>query len=298
MNFVIIGAQKAATTWLTYSLKNHKKIYLPKYEIPIFENGYNDDDYYSAIENMYEREGAGKIKGIKNTHLMFHEECSKLLKDRLPDIKIIAALRNPVERAMSSYFWHLRIGALPLLEINNGINIILKLGKNSRDWQTIFEPGFYAKHIKRYYRFFKYEQFHFVLHEEIKTDPNNTLSNLLGFLGVGSEMIDIEKISERSKPKKSIYPLSRIGWLRLRNSIVLHKTKDGSRILWKNINDQGLFQKFVNAFVVGTDRVVWSRVIGNKKPKLIDEVREGIARLYVDDVGELEGLIGKQIPKW
>ena len=75
MNFAIIGAQKSATTWLTYTLTECNEIYLPKDEIPIFENGCDDDKYFSGIVSMYEKYGSDKIKGIKNTHLMFFEEC-------------------------------------------------------------------------------------------------------------------------------------------------------------------------------------------------------------------------------
>ena len=298
MDFAIIGAQKSATTWLTYSLTECNKIYLPKDEIPIFENGCNDDKYVAGIVSMYERYGAGKIKGIKNTHLMFYEESPELIYKRFPAIKLIATLRNPVARAISSYFWHLRVGAIPLLDINEGMSRLLDLGRSSKNWQTIFEPGFYAKQIKRYVKYFSKEQLHFILYEEIRNDSLTVLSDLLQFLDLNPDELNVSNCAEHVRPKEAIYPLSRIKWINLRNPIVLYRSKDGRRILWKNINDEGWPKRIFNAFVVGTDRVILSKIIGNKKPKLSKSLEDEISRLYLEDIEELEMLIGKQVPAW
>ena len=222
----------------------------------------------------------------------------RLVYDRFPDIKLIAALRNPVDRAISSYFWHLRVGAIPLLDINVGMNRILDLGSSSKDWQTIFEPGFYAKQIKRYLKYFDKEQLHFILYEEIIHHPSRVLSGLLEFLEVNPNALNANNHSKQLRPKEAIYPLSRIKWMCLRNPIILYKSKDGRRILWKDINELGFSSKIFNAFIVGMDRVVLSKIIGNKKPILSATTQDEISRIYTNDIEELEGLIGKQVPKW
>ena len=59
-----------------------------------------------------------------------------------------------------------------------------------------------------------------------------------------------------------------------------------------------VIKKIFNGFIVGIDRVVLSRVIGNTKPKLSNSIRDEISRLYKDDIEELEVLVGKQISEW
>ena len=77
--------------------------------------------------------------------------------------------------------------------------------------------------------------------------------------------------------------------------MILYKSKDGRRILWKNINDQNLFKRTFNAFVAGIDTVVLSNDIGNKKPKLSKTLRNKVLQIYSDDTDKLENLIGKRI---
>jgi len=298
MDFVIIGAQKAATTWLTHALNAHHDIYLPKDEIPIFEDDCDNEAYFYGIEKMYQEEAEDKIQGIKNTHLMFYDESPGLICSKYPNIKIIVALRNPIERLVSSYYWHMRVGSVPLMEINEGVERILNLGSQSKDWCTIFEPGFYSKQIKHYYKYFKQEQFHFILHDDIKMNSMGVLEGLFEFVGVDAEVNLIDKNINNSKPKEAIYPLSRIKWLKLRNSLILYNSVDGRRVLWKDISEQKVHKRFINAFVVGVDRLIWSIIIGNKKPVLSDEIKRRIRDVYINDINELDALIGRRIPNW
>ena len=296
IDFAIIGAQKSATTWITHALAEHRNIYLPKDEIPIFENGYNSEEYFTGLMSMYNKVNTEKVKGIKNTHLLFYKECPSIIFNRTPNIKLIATFRDPVDRAISSYYWHLRVGAIPLLEINEGLERIFELGENSKDWQTIFEPGFYAKQVKQFQKYFGNEQFHFILHEEIRSNPNQTIKNLYNFLGVDPDNTVENK--QKSRPKEAIYSLTRIKWLSFRNPLILYKSPDDRRILWKNINEQSISKKIFNAVIVSFDRLILSKIIGNNKPKLNIDLENKISQLYSDDKKELEDIINKRISNW
>jgi hypothetical protein len=124
------------------------------------------------------------------------------------------------------------------------------------------------------------------------------IDKLVQFLELSPDALTVSNSIKKVRPKEAIYPLSRIKWMSLRNPIILYRSKDGRRILWKNINEEGLSKKIINGFIVGIDRVVLSRVIGNTKPKLSNSIRDEISRLYKDDVEELEVLVGKQISEW
>ncbi len=296
INFAIIGAQKSATTWLTHSLRAHNDIYLPKDEIPVFENGFNDEKYFSGIVAMYRRVNSKKIKGIKNTDLLFHKECPSILFKRFPAIKLIAAFRDPVDRAISSYYWHLRLGAIPLIEINEGLSRIIEHGQSSKDWQTIFTPGFYAKQIKRYKKYFKTKQIHLILFEDIKSNSDQVLKKLFSFLEVNPK--NTVNLTKRSRPKQAIYSLTRIKWLSMRNNLILYPSADGRRILWKNIAEQNIGKRLCNAGIVALDRLILSKIISNHKPIIDMGLQNKIAQLYSKDTQEFEHLTNRNLSNW
>lgn len=123
-NFLVIGAQKCGTTWLERMLKQHPDVYAPetkelhffndraRYErdgmewyrarfaghagqkaVGEFTPGY----YWVALTPEDEREHPGRIRDIHET-----------VHRHYPDLRLILMLRNPVERAVSAWFHHIR----------------------------------------------------------------------------------------------------------------------------------------------------------------------------------------------
>ncbi len=200
LDFLILGAQKSATTWLTYSIGNHQDIFLPKEEIPCFEGAYYSIKKMNNLAKIFPNASDDKLKGIKNTHLLFKEESPMLIYENIPNVKFIVSLRDPVDRAVSAYFWHMRVGAIPVEPLNKGM---LKILNSDRD--RILEPGFYYKQLSRYMKIFGREQFSILLYEDIKTKPKECLRSIFNFLGVKAEF---SPKNTNKKPKEAIYSLS------------------------------------------------------------------------------------------
>ncbi|MGD9211988.1 MAG: sulfotransferase, partial [Desulfobacteraceae bacterium] len=121
-DFLIIGAQKSGTTWLWRMIDQHPQTALPqKKEIHYFGGSEN---YRQGKQWYYEHFAdidKSKITGEASTTYLFdfvpfwHNPSDDLLMDNslpslpelinneLPDVKIIAILRNPVRRAISAY---------------------------------------------------------------------------------------------------------------------------------------------------------------------------------------------------
>lgn len=103
-DFIGIGVMKAATTWIFQCLVEHPDICgSSKKEIHFFdrpENYKKGLEYYKAFFNNCSHD---KVKGEYTPRYIFSKDAPELIYKNFLDVKIIACLRNPVDRAASHY---------------------------------------------------------------------------------------------------------------------------------------------------------------------------------------------------
>jgi hypothetical protein len=112
-DFVIIGAQKAGTTVLFDMLAEHPQVSLST----VKEIHYFDINFRRG-EEWYRRHFDRHIAGEASPYYIFHPSTHDRMKALIPNAKVIAILRDPVERALSHYFHEVRLGCekLPIME--------------------------------------------------------------------------------------------------------------------------------------------------------------------------------------
>ena len=105
--FVIIGAQKSATRWLRTNLGEHPDIFAARSEMHFWNNGHRVRKL--GIEHYAEQfEGwrGERIVGEATPGYMIWRHHPALVAQRidehLPDVRLIAILRNPIDRAQSA----------------------------------------------------------------------------------------------------------------------------------------------------------------------------------------------------
>lgn len=100
-NFLGIGVQRAATTWLHKCLQAHPEVYLPEEkELHFFSWKYeNGIDWYA--DHFAAAGEATAIGEITPNYL--HEAPLQRIHDLLPDARILIILREPLSRAFSAY---------------------------------------------------------------------------------------------------------------------------------------------------------------------------------------------------
>jgi len=204
VNLLIIGAGRSGTTSLCEYIKRHPEIcFSTMKEIPffsieeIYQRGYK---YYHSFFKFPDR----SVIASSDTYLLIDRKAPERIKQYNPDIKIIILLREPVERAYSSYIY----------AINNGhqkkeIGFKESFFKekdfiNQKDIVTRnnlghFYSGLYYKHIKYWMKFFPGENFLLLKTSELQTHTSKTLSKINSFLGIADfvnhEEIHINKAS-------------------------------------------------------------------------------------------------------
>lgn len=109
IDFVGIGFQRCATSWLNFMLYEHPEICKPKSGLHFFNKNYNKGkNWYirSILESCKNRNGEIKLGEFSTTYSYpeHHNVVFNRISRDFPNIKILINIRNPIERAQSEYF--------------------------------------------------------------------------------------------------------------------------------------------------------------------------------------------------
>jgi hypothetical protein len=179
-NFFLAGCQKSATTWLHRCFREHPEIYVPeKHMIHFFDIHYAKGfDWYR--EFYIDRSGE-KMIGDTTVSYIRDTMVPQRIDDYNPDAKLIFSLRNPIERAFSHY-WHEKKKRKIAFEFQ-------EVFANYDLYQSWVVPGFYYRHLQRFYEHFPEEQLMVVLVEDMARDPQAVIQRIFTFLGVAPDFI-------------------------------------------------------------------------------------------------------------
>jgi hypothetical protein len=196
-DFMIIGTQKGGTTSLYRYLAKHPDInpnYVVK-ELSFF------DEYYSRGKIWYRsnfpKKRNGKLYFEGTTHYLYNPLVPKRVKQMLPNVKVIALLRNPVDRAYSSYKHQVRAGRESLSfedatrseperlkgEKEKLLSEPFYISHNYNHFSYI-ERGKYVDQVNNWLEYFSKKQMLILSSEDFFQDTDGSLKKICDFLGV------------------------------------------------------------------------------------------------------------------
>ena len=271
--FLYIGAPKCGSTWIYKTLSAHQEVY-----IPVAKEIYYFDRYYSKGPDWYAsffvKSGpeTSAIGELSPNYLYSHEAASRIALD-LPEVKLFACIRNPLERFLSQYM-HARRNN----QIKDSIEDILTLEKPP----PILKFGKYYDYLVTYKELFGDENFQVFFFDDLEQDPFGFAKNLYRFIGVdsGFEYLDT---------KKKVLPASnfRIGWL----AFLAKKMARASR----DVGFANLVGRIQESFIVN---LLYKKVSKEDKMTLTDEQRKWLIDYYADDVANVEKLLSRNLSHW
>ncbi len=189
-DFVIVGAAKAATTWLQHCLQQHPDIFMADPELHFFSRCYDQGlDWYAEFFN---EAGPDQLIGEKSNSYLDEDMAMSRLHAFAPDAKIIVQLRNPIERAYSDYCMLYRRG-----EVDGRIEYFL--GPKSPLHARLLAGGCYANHISRVLEFYKREQVLVTLYDDIKDNADSLLANVADHLGVSGLRPATSRVKDKTE---------------------------------------------------------------------------------------------------
>jgi len=199
-NFLVIGAARAGTTALYMYLKQHPDIFMSAVketnffafeDEPLDFEGPGSDyvnnsvhelaDYLALFANASGQIAIGEVSPL----YLFSQKAPERIRYHIPDAKLIAILRNPIEQAFSHFLYAKRQALEPL---DDFIAALKAEGQRQRDhWQPLFQYSQFPKYhrqLQRYQAVFPDDQIKIYLYEDFESDPVSVLKSVFSFIGV------------------------------------------------------------------------------------------------------------------
>lgn len=282
-NFMIIGVAKAGTTSLYRYLDQHPQVFMCPLKGTNFF-GYEDARAWrwadegkppllrhfqvTTIE-AYEATFAGATNEIAigevSPQYFRCPTAARRIYECIPDVKLVASLRNPADRAFSGFLMRTRRGEA----VKSTYEELTPAASHVRE-------GFYYKRMKRYFEMFPRDQIKIFLFEEFKKDPAKVVVDLFDFLGVDPDFVP--NTSTRHNP-------AGVPKIRLLNRLFFHPTliratkavlPESLQQMAKQIQQQNL----------------------TTPPKFPPDLRAELLELYREDILKLEELLDRDLSIW
>lgn len=293
-NFLIIGAARTGTSSLYEYMRQHPDIFFSPIKEPMFfalEGGKPDfrgpgDDKeinrksvtdLAAYQALFAGATTQKAIGEASANYLYSDRAAERIKHYVPEAKLITVLRNPVERAYSSFLYTIRDGREPLRDFGEALaQEDRRIGEH---WEHIWHyahMGFYGQQLQRYYDRFDKKQIRVYLNEDMKKDSPGVLKDIFGFLEVDDSYMPDTSVSynEGGVPKRKL-----LNTVLTRPSII--------KRLLRPLMPAAVMKFYTELKHSNLD-----------KPPLDSEVRARLVGVYRDDVLRLQDMIGKDLSHW
>lgn len=218
--FLIIGAQRAGTTSLAAYVGRHPDVKGPRSADPSLywvkelhffdENYWRGTDWYRAFFPLIARERTARLRnrnlacGEATPYYLFHPAVPERVAATIPEVRLIALLRNPVERAYSHYQHARKLGMEKLsfeeaVEAEpqrlSGLDEELRKIRPERKkdgrrtyhhhlHRAYVSRSLYADQLERWFTYFSREQFLVLRSEDFLARPDEAFAQVFSFLGV------------------------------------------------------------------------------------------------------------------
>lgn len=275
-NFIIFGTRKAGTTSLYHYLSQHPEIYMTPHkgtryflsESELIKQ--NNNSLVNTLEEYSKLFSDAKDKNAKaigeaSPSYMYSKVACERIKESLPNVKLIASLRNPIDITYSYYQMQMR-RVKPKEQVKIDINNVIR-------WS---DPGLYFKYLRRYFEVFNNTQIKIVIFEEWIKQPYSALMEIFQFL----------EVDEKFVPNLSIQ-YNTGGFAKNKVIAYILRNKDSLSVLKPYVPE---------ALKMQLNKIISKNM--KKLPPLNSELRQYLQEYYREDVLSLQDMINKDLSIW
>lgn len=189
--FLIIGAQKSATRWLRINLGEHPEIFTAPAEVHYWNNTNRVRklglDWYR--EQFADWRGERVVGEATPGYMIWRHhpaEVARRIKRHLPETRLLAILRNPLDRANSAMLHHIRRGRLD--PSSRLIDVVRERTPPEKDRFCLVSGGWYAASLAPFAKHFG-EQLLVLLHDELLDAPDEVYRRALQHVGAEDDFV-------------------------------------------------------------------------------------------------------------
>jgi hypothetical protein len=212
-NFLVIGAARSGTTSLYEYLRQHAEIFMSPVKEPSYFVSPRGPQRgpggvwirRTAVTTLAEYEalfaGAGDARAIGEASPGYlpAPDAPGRIAELLPEVRLVAILRDPVERAYAQYLGLRRDGLEPASTFEEALRDDDRRLRDGWPLAGLVETGKYHHHLSRYYECFPRDRIRVYLHEDLHADPAGLTRDLLSFLDVDPDRpLDTSRVHGRT----------------------------------------------------------------------------------------------------
>lgn len=216
-DFLYVGPDKAGSSWLHETLIRHPDVYLTPAKDLYFFDRYFDrgtDWYAEQFRDARDETVVGEIC----QDYLFHPAAAERIRSTLgDDVRIMVCLRDPVERAWSSYLYMRKHGIGPST-----------FAEALRSRPELLEHGRYATGLGRFLERFPRESVYVALFDDLVADPQVFLDGVTDFLGIAPMELSADDLAARLPAARA--RSVRAAWL-ARRAADWVREHDGARLV-------------------------------------------------------------------
>lgn len=284
-NFFIIGAMKSGTTALYYYLEQHPKVYMSPVKEPNFfcsqESAADTVTHIDTYQHLFKGVSGEKAVGEASHCYLYEPRVAAEIRRYVPEAKLIAVLRNPIDRAYSHFLHVVRVGTEPLGNFAQALREEEAGAYKERTFHDYIGRGFYYSQLKRYFNTFDREQIRVYLYQDLSDAPTSTVQDAFRFLEVDDSFVPDVSLRRNVSGNPKYKTLDRL--LR-RQTRVKHAVKIylPARLRWR------LSRTF--------DELKTRNLV--RPPPIHPEVRRQLIEVYREDVLHLQELLHRDLSGW
>lgn len=284
-DFIVIGAGRSGTTWLWTFLDSHPDCFVPaRKELNYFNReaidprGGRNPNFDRSLDWYHEFFASAtdlQVRGEVSPAYLWSASAPTAIHAYNPDIKLVAILRDPVERSHSHFLYRMQRGTLPEITFEEALE------RNP----FILERSLYARHLARYFDLFPEDQIQILFHDQLRTDPDRLAKTLELHLGITNHIEPVaRKVNPSGRPRfRSLNRIVKIFDLLTQRHPLLHRAKESLR------------KSPLSSLV----RTATSKTTPFGTRPTISETTDARLRDYFgEDVEQLEQMLGVDLSAW
>ncbi len=295
-NFLVLGTAKAGTSSLYAYLKQHPDVYLsPTTELNFFAHEGSDlnfrgpgdleyvwgdslvatyDDYRKQFAGVKQEAAIGEV----STHNLYCSQAPALIKRYVPNAKMIAILRNPVERAFSAFSHMVRDGREETDDFRAAL--AREPARIRENWEPLWHyksMSLYGAQLSRYFEVFDREQIRVYIYDDFIARPLDAVQDIFAFIGADPGFVP--DMSE--KYNVSLVPRSR----------QLQDMMMGDSVIRSTLR---------SLMPAGTRSGIRSFVLqrNSKRMRMSPDMRHELTNTFRNDIELLQDLLNRDLSHW
>jgi hypothetical protein len=296
-DFLVVGVPKAGTTALHAALSRHPGLFLPEIKEPKFfltdgpppaRGGPGDAITYrehvwrrDQYEALFEAAPRGALRGEATPLYLYDQAAMRRIRALIPDARLIAIIRDPVERAHSNWAHLWSAGLEP---IGDFVRACAEEDRRiEAGWASFWHYtglGQYGEQLQHAFSVFPRDQVLVLRYRLLVDEPANTLMRICDFLGVETGLIsEVPRENVTAHPERTVS--HRAAALAMRGSDAVGGLLPGTRAASVTSRIERFLQR------------------GNRKRQPLGwEQRNALIPVFETDILLLEEVLGEDFSDW